>query len=139
MRGRYPSGPEFVQKLDGSEQAKERLEVLLQTLAGTSRVGEACAQLGISEQRFDQIRIEALQAALRGLEPGSAGRPPRAASASPEEVEKLQQRVAQLEAELKAALLRVELAVALPGAGESKKASGSPSAQGRRPTSGKKW
>ncbi len=43
MRGRYPSGPEFVDKLDGSPEAKERLKVLLETIAGQLRVGDACA------------------------------------------------------------------------------------------------
>jgi len=140
MRGRYPSGPEFVQKLDGSEQAKERLQVLLETLAGSCRVGEACERLGISEQRFDQIRIEALQAAVQGLEPGVAGRPARVVSAAETEIEQLKEQVAALQAERHAALLRAELAVTLPAAGEveAKKASRSPSAQGRRPGSRKR-
>ncbi len=68
MRGRYPSGPEFVNKLNGSASAKERLQVLLETLAGERRIGEACDRLGISEPRFDQIRIESLQAALSALD-----------------------------------------------------------------------
>jgi hypothetical protein len=42
MRGRLPSGPAFVAKLEGSGQAKLRLQVLLETLAGTCRVLEAC-------------------------------------------------------------------------------------------------
>ena len=137
MRGRYPSGPEFVHKLEGSAQAKERLEVLLRTLGGACRVGEACARLGLSEQRFDQIRIEALQGALRELEALPAGRPPRLASASPAEVEQLQARLAQLEAELKAALIRVELAVALPQAGAAKKPPRSSESASRRPSSKK--
>lgn len=137
MRGRYPSGPEFVHKLDGSAQAKERLEVLLRTLGGDCRVGEACALLGLSEQRFDQIRIEALQAALRELEAQPAGRPPRVDSTTPAEAEALRARVAQLEAELKAALIRVELAVALPQAGEAKKPPRSSESESRRPSSKK--
>jgi hypothetical protein len=137
MRGRYPSGPEFVHKLDGSSQAKERLEVLLQTLSATCRVGEACERLGLSEQRFDQIRIEALQGALRELEASPAGRPPRVLSAAQAELQQLRDEIARLQAELKAALIRVELAVALPQAGESKKASRSPRRKGRRPSSRK--
>lgn len=138
MRGRYPSGPEFVERLEGSEQAKQRLQVLLETLAGSCRVGDACERLGISEQRFDQIRIEALQAAVRGLEPGVAGRPPRVVHAA--EAEELMERVARLEAERDAALIRAELAVTLPAAGEveAKKAVRSPSTQSRRPASRKK-
>jgi len=137
MRGRYPSGPEFVERLEGSEQAKVRLQVLLETLAGQCRVGEACERLGISEQRFDQIRIEALQAAVRGLEPGAAGRPPRVPHPAEAEAEQLKERVARLEAERDAALIRAELAVTLPAAGEveAKKAPRSPSTQHRRPTS----
>lgn len=128
MRGRHPSGPEFVAKLDGSEQAKQRVQVLLETLAGTRRVGEACAQLGISEPRFDQIRIEALQAAVAALEPKPIGRPSNVPTASELEAQQLRTKVAELEAALKAALIRAELAVTLPSAGDAdaKKAPGSP-------------
>jgi hypothetical protein len=124
MRGRYPSGPEFVDKLDGSAQAKGRLKALLETLAGSCRVGQACDRLGLSEPRFDQIRIAALQAALAALEPQPAGRRPRQALADADEVQGLRDRVAQLEGELQAALVRAEIAVALPrvhaGAGKKR-------------------
>jgi transposase len=138
MRGRYPSGPEFAMKLHGSEQARQRLEVLLETVAGSCRVSEACERLGISEQRFDQIRIEALQAAVQALEPQPTGRPPRILSAAEIEVERLQARIAELEAERTAALIRAELAVTLPQAreAEAKKAPRSPG-QDRRPPSRK--
>jgi len=134
MRGRYPSGPEFVDKLDGSASAKERLKVLLETVAGSCRVGQACERLGLSEPRFDQIRIQALQAALAALEPQPAGRRPRQALPDADEVQGLRDRVAQLEAELQAALVRAEIAVALPrvqaGAGK-KRAHRPPPARGR--------
>src|SRR6476659_7505960 len=77
MRGRYPSGPEFVDKLKGSPEAKQRLQVLLETLSGACRIGDACEQLDIKEARFDQIRIEALQAALEAIELKPAGRKPQ--------------------------------------------------------------
>ena len=80
MRGRHPSGPEFVDKLPGDATAKDRLRVVLETLTGACRVQEACERLNLSEQRFDQVRIEALQAALTALEPKPSGRPPRASS-----------------------------------------------------------
>jgi hypothetical protein len=118
MRGRHPSGPAFVQKLEGSERAKERLQVLLETMAGTCRTSEACERLGISEQRFDQIRIEALQAAVTGLEPGLVGRPAHTPHPAEVEVERLKKRLAELEAERDAALIRAELAVTLPRVGE---------------------
>src|SRR6516164_8817741 len=70
MRGRYPSGPEAVERLAGSAEAKERLQVVLETLAGRCRVQEACARLGISEPRFQQVRQQMLSAALNSLEAG---------------------------------------------------------------------
>ncbi len=124
MRGRYPSGPEFVDKLDGSAEAKERLKVLLATVAGRLRVGDACARLGVQESRFDQLRVELLQAALQAAERRPAGRPPRPHAPDDNEVTGLRDRVSQLEAELRVALVRVEIAAALPhtGAGAQKKA-----------------
>src|SRR5262249_13931830 len=75
MRGRHPAGPEYVDQLDGSTLARERLKVVLQTLAGQCRVAEACERLGICEQRFHQIREEALRAAVAALEPRPQPRP----------------------------------------------------------------
>ena len=119
MRGRKPSGPAFVEKLRGSAFAKLRLQVTLETLAGTCRVLEACERLGISEQRFDQIRVELLQAALDSLEPRPAGRPPMVRTEAEVEVERLRERIAQLEGQLAAASIRLELAATLPQAGAS--------------------
>jgi hypothetical protein len=112
MRGRKPSGPAAVERLPGSPQARERLRVVLETLAGTCRIGEACARLGLSEQRFDQLRTQVLQAALDSLEPRPAGRPHRAAPAA--DVTALEARIATLEIELRAAQVREEIALALP-------------------------
>jgi hypothetical protein len=136
MRGRLPSGPAFVAKLEGSEQAKQRLQVLLETLAGSCRVAEACARLGISEPRFDQIRVEALQAALERLEPRLAGRKAQTPSAAAVEVQRLQEQIAQLDGERKAALIRAELAVTLPQAGATAEKK-TPTARRRPPRSRK--
>jgi hypothetical protein len=135
MRGRRPSGPEFVDKLDGSPEAKERLKVLLETLTGTCRVLEACERLGLKEARFDQIRIEILQVALNAAERRPAGRPAHAPSPVEIDNEQLRARIAQLEAELQAALIRAELAVALPlvGASAEKKTTASLPRRGRPP------
>jgi hypothetical protein len=119
MRGRYPSGPEFVDKLDASLEAKERVKVVLETLNGTCRVQEACERLGIKEARFDQVRIEVLQGALKAAERRPAGRPALALSSAEEENQQLREQIAKLEAELQAALIRIELAVTLPQVGAS--------------------
>src|SRR5258708_963192 len=118
MRGRLPSGPEFVDRLDGSAAAKERLQVVLETLAGTCRVGDACARLGIKETRFEQVRIELLQAALTAAEQRRAGRRPRRPDPRDAEVQQLRDRVARLEAQLQTAQLHAEVAVLLPRVGD---------------------
>jgi len=112
MRGRKPSGPAVVDRLPGSAVARQRLQVVLETLAGRCRVQEACARLQLSEQRFDQLRAQALQAGLASLEPQPAGRRPQ--PVPPADVAALQARVAALEIELAAARVREEIALALP-------------------------
>jgi len=115
MRGRKPSGPAAVERLPGSPLAHRRLRVVLETLAGTCRIAEACARLGLSEQRFDQLRTQVLQAGLESLEPRRAGRRPRAVPAA--DVQALRARVSELEIELRAARVREEIALALPAVG----------------------
>jgi hypothetical protein len=117
MRGRSPSGPEFVEKLIGSPKAKERAKVLLETLSGSCRVVDACERLGIKDARFDQIRIEGLQALVSALEDKPAGRPVQTRSVAERENQQLRDENAQLQAELHATLVRAELAIALPQAG----------------------
>ena len=114
MRGRYPSGPEFVDKLLGDDVAKERLRVVLETLAGTCRVGDACEKLHLSEQRFDQLRIEALEGALQALAPKPLGRKPNMTTLAEQEAEQLRARVAELEAQLRIAGVRTQVAAILP-------------------------
>ena len=127
MRGRKPSGAAAVERLPGSPQARERLRVVLETLAGTCRIGEACARLGLSEQRFDQLRTQVLQAGLNSLEPQPVGRPPRAVPAA--DVAVLEARIAALEIELRAAQVREEIALALPAVQVT---IGGPEKKGRR-------
>ncbi len=129
MRGRYPSGPEYVdvQHLHGSAQAKERLRVILETMMGQWRVGEACDRLGICEQRFRQLRAELLQAALERLEARPAGRPRRVEE--PEDTAGLRQQLAAMQLELHVAQVREEIALALPQlAASAPSAAGPPSA-----------
>jgi transposase-like protein len=114
MRGRRPAGPECVEQLTGSDLAKERLQVVLQVLAGTCRVQEACRRLGISEPRFHQLRTQVLEAALERLEPRPAGRKP--VPTSPEQVRlaELTDELAAKDVELRAAQARAEIALTLP-------------------------
>jgi transposase-like protein len=112
MRGRIPAGPEYVEQLQGSTKAKERLRALLETMLGQARVQEACGRLGICEQRYRQLRVVALQAALASVEDQPPGRPRRAEESA--EIAALRQQVLELQRELRLALVREEVALALP-------------------------
>jgi hypothetical protein len=101
MAGRKPLELAHVDSLDGSDRAKERLRVFLETLHGTLTVDAACERLGLHESYFHELRHDWLQGALGLLEPRRVGRPPR------EEPSELARENARLAAE--SAALREEL------------------------------
>jgi len=114
MRGRHPAGPEYVAKLHGSAEAKERLQMILETLVADNRLTEACARLGIGPVRFHVLRHETLQAALESLEARPVGRPRQIELASAARIRELEEEVERLQVELRAARTREEIALALP-------------------------
>jgi hypothetical protein len=114
MRGRWPAGPEYIDKLVGSEQDKERLKAILDTLYGEQRLVEACAELDVGETRFHQLREAALQGALSAIAARPAGRPSRAAPAEAEQIRLLEARTVELEQALHEAQVRAEIALVLP-------------------------
>jgi transposase InsO family protein len=124
MRGRKPAGPEFVERLNGSNDAKQRARVILELIAHLCRVPEACERLGIGEARLDQIRIEGLQALVSALEDKPVGRPAHVPSPAEVENEHLRARIARLETELAVARVQVEVGVGLPRVGAELKKNG---------------
>ena len=114
--GRRPAGVEHVERLTGDEEAKRRLRVILETLSGERGIEDACAELGVSASRFHELRREALESALRGLEPGVSGRPKRASDseASTERLAELERQNRELQLELQASYVRTEIALAMP-------------------------
>ena len=114
IRGRPPLGPAHVERLQGSPEAKARLEAILQTLAGTLTIPEACQRLGIAETRFHDLRRDVLQEALGALEVRPRGRPPRASAETDARLETLRGEVESLKTDLRAAQIREELVLALP-------------------------
>jgi hypothetical protein len=114
MRGRRPSGPGYVEQVSGSKIAKDRARAVLETLTGARRVLEVCQELRISEQRFQQLRAEAVTAAVASMEPGQAGRPKKTPSAEQFRIAQLEQQLADVQVELKAAQARAEIALFLP-------------------------
>lgn len=114
-RGRKPLGAQLVDRLEGSEHAKIRLKVILETLAGRQTIPEACATLGIQESMLHRVRSEVLQTALDRLEPRPLGRPPLVPSTQDQRMAELEEENLRLEADLRAAEIRRELAEQLPG------------------------
>ena len=110
---RPPGGVGHVDRLDGPEELKWRLRVLLDTLAGRVSVTQACEELGVSESRLHELRRQALVGALGALMPKPAGRPSTAETATEREKD-LEARIDELEVDLQAALVRTELALAMP-------------------------
>lgn len=114
MVGRKPLGPALVEHLDGSANAKERLELILATIAGQVSVVAAAERLGISEAMFYKLRTRVLQLSLANLEPKPIGRPAQRESEAAAQSAELAQRVAELERELSAQTVRLELAQTMP-------------------------
>ena len=114
--GRPPEGAGQVERLDGDAEAKRRLRVILETVSGERSIEDACAELGVSASRFHELRREALESALRGLEPGVSGRPKRVSDidSSSERLAELERENRELEIELQASYVRTEIALAMP-------------------------
>ena len=92
--GRKPLAAGHVDRLQGSEYARQRLRLLLECLREEKTIPEACAELGLCEARFHTLRHRWMQGSLELLEPRRTGR--RCKEPSREE---LQQRVSRLERE----------------------------------------
>ncbi len=112
--GRKPMGPALAQHLEGSERAKERLEMILATIAGQMTIDQACSRLGIKAAMFYRLRTEVLEAGLARLEPRPAGRPPQTPMAEELRCEELSHEVEQLRSELKLSEVREEVARVMP-------------------------
>ena len=72
-RGRPPKKSALVDAISGPEETKQRLRVILATVAGELTIPEACKQLKIGETRFYDLRAQALEAAFKGILPGVPG------------------------------------------------------------------
>jgi transposase InsO family protein len=112
--GRPPKGSGLVERLEASPGAKERAKVIIGTLQEELTVREACEQLGISEARFHQLRDRFLLGGMKGLEPRLGGRPRQGDPEAELRQMELEERITQLEKELKAAELRAQIALVMP-------------------------
>jgi transposase-like protein len=112
--GRPCKGPNLVDGLDGSAEARTRLRIVLETIAGQRTVAEACAALGIQEAAFHKMRDKALAGAMAGLEPGTPGRPRHEDPPEAALIRKLEKENLDLKIDLRASQIREEIAVMMP-------------------------
>ncbi len=113
-RGRSPAGPEAAEDLEGSAEAKRRVRLVLETVAGRQTVPEACRAMGIGEARFFALRRDVLQAAVERAEPKAAGRPRAAIPAGADRAAELEAEIRELKLDLEAARVKTEIAIAMP-------------------------
>jgi hypothetical protein len=100
--------------MDGSEQAKVRLKVILEVISGKRTLKSASEELGISEARYHELERIALQGAVEHLEPKPAGRPPSATATPDPKLLALEEEVKELRIGLRAAQIREEIAIVMP-------------------------
>jgi transposase-like protein len=104
----------LLDRLEGSSHAKQRLQVILETLSGQRTIPDACEELGIQDSMFHKMRGQVLQTALDRLEPRPLGRPAQVPSPAEEHVTELERQIEHLQIALKAAEVRRDLAERLP-------------------------
>jgi len=112
--GRPVKGPEMVDDLEGSDEAKRRMRVILETLAGQRTILDACLELGIGKSAFHELRKRVLQAALTDVEPRPSGRPAAQPDPGTAEVERLKSENDRLRTSLEVAHVREEILLAMP-------------------------
>jgi len=114
-RGRPPLGAELVNTLDGSELAKQRLKIFLQTISGELTVPQACERLQLSEARFHELRSACLQTACEAIEPKAVGRPaPQPPTEQEQKIQKLEEQLKELKIDLQASQIRERMALLMP-------------------------
>jgi len=112
-RGHRPLALEHVRQLDGSDHAKQRMTTLLKTLQSGCSVGDACAEMDLSESHFHALRHQWLQGSLQLLEPRAPGRRAKERSPEIERIEQLEQTVRELQRELALTQAQCEVMEAL--------------------------
>jgi transposase-like protein len=104
----------MVEDLEGSDEAKKRMKVILETLAGQRTIMDACMALGIGKSAFHELRKRVLQAALSDVEPRPSGRPPAPEPPEASEVDRLKTENDELRTRLEVAHVREEILLAMP-------------------------
>jgi hypothetical protein len=107
-------GPSLVDGMEGPELPKLRLKTVLEVIGGERSVEEACGLLRVSRTRYYEIQSLVLAGAMDALTPRPAGRPRREPSEAEERLRALEEKVEDLELDVKAAQIKQEIAEVMP-------------------------
>lgn len=111
---RPSTGPALVQRLAGSDDAKLRTEVVLDTIAGRCTLDDAAERLGVARSYLVILRDQILQGAIAAAEPRKSGPKPRTKEADLiAELAQSRRLAKDLEIALELERCRVELAAVL--------------------------
>ena len=111
--GRPNKGVHHVDDLAGDEVTKNRLRVILETIAEQKSVKEACEELGIERVHFHELRKKALQAGIAALTPKRPGRKRKVKTKEELRIAELEAEKARLEREVSTQHLKEAIHVAL--------------------------
>lgn len=114
MAGRRPKGTALLDSLPGSDRAKKRVALYIDTMGAKVSVVDASQELEISETAFYEGRRDFLARCVSLAEPRPAGRKPREKSEAEIRVAALESELREVKAELQTQQVREELALALP-------------------------
>lgn len=106
---RPTKGVDHMDAIPGPRESRRRAKLILLTISGELSVKAACEQMGIKATQFANLRRQALEGLMAGIQPRPVGRPRRARVVTEHELD-LQLRVADLERENQ--LLRAQAEVA---------------------------
>ena len=113
---RPPTGPELVNRLNGSAGAKRRALVILETVTGSCSVEEAALALDCNTAYLHRLRDQLLDGMIAAAEPRTPGRkpePPPPATTMAALLAAANQRISDAEVALELERSRVELALVL--------------------------
>jgi hypothetical protein len=111
---RLPEGPRIADRIEGPEEAKRRLKVILETISGERTIEDAAREIGVGAARFHELRLEAMRGAVAALEPRAAGRPRSEVDQPDPRVAELEAEIRELTLEVKAAHVREQIALTMP-------------------------
>ncbi len=114
---RTTAGPALVDALPGSDEARRKAHVLLQTIDGSITIHQAADTLGCDRSFVHVLRRQALEGLVAALEPRTPGPKPKTAqdrlTEQAEALRQAEQRARDAETAMQLERVRVELALGL--------------------------